>query len=360
MTTTAMTDTTRRGHFLPALVLFLLSPWIAEVLFGATPASNLGGLLVVGPLYGAGALLIRELARRRGWGWTPIILLGAAYAIVEEGFAIQSISNANMFNSGLLGGRFLGVNWVWSEWTIGYHIVWSISIPILLSELLFPAERNQLWLGRISLSLVGLLYLLAAIALCAIFRFAVTPDYRTPTPILIGEGIVIVLLVVLALRWPRGEAPVLTFERTPTAKLHHIPPPWQIGLLALLSAVLWFALLDLPHPLRVGALVLLPMLFDLLWAGGLVALIRRWSSQGQAWSELHQLALILGALLISILWGFFFVTASNRFDRLFLGSASLLTLVLLSLFAIRLQRRDSVVAQVSEEQMRETGRPIIR
>jgi hypothetical protein len=60
----------------------------AEVLFGATPISRIGVLLPVVPLYGDGALLIRELARRRG-GWTRIALLGAAYAIVEEGLVLQ-------------------------------------------------------------------------------------------------------------------------------------------------------------------------------------------------------------------------------------------------------------------------------
>jgi hypothetical protein len=73
----------------PALVLFLLAPLIAEVLFGATPITRIGALIPVVPLYGGGALLIRELARRRGGGWARIALLGAAYAIVEE----ETISN---------------------------------------------------------------------------------------------------------------------------------------------------------------------------------------------------------------------------------------------------------------------------
>lgn len=79
-------------------------PWVAEVLFGATPLSRMGALLVVAPLYGGGAILIRELARRRGTGWGSIFLLGAAYGVIEEGLAIQSIFNPNLFNAGLLGG----------------------------------------------------------------------------------------------------------------------------------------------------------------------------------------------------------------------------------------------------------------
>jgi hypothetical protein len=41
----------------PALVLFLLAPLIAEVLFGATPITRIGAILPVVPLYGGGALL---------------------------------------------------------------------------------------------------------------------------------------------------------------------------------------------------------------------------------------------------------------------------------------------------------------
>lgn len=36
-------------------------------------------------MYGGGALLIRETARRLGRGWPAIIALAAAYALLEEG-----------------------------------------------------------------------------------------------------------------------------------------------------------------------------------------------------------------------------------------------------------------------------------
>src|SRR6187455_1059256 len=110
----------------PAVVLFLLSPLIAEVIFGATTWDHIGSFLVVAPLYGGGALLIREAVRRRGLGWSSIALLGAAYGIIEEGLALQSLFNPAAFNAGAYGGVAFGVNWVWTEWTIGYHMLWSI------------------------------------------------------------------------------------------------------------------------------------------------------------------------------------------------------------------------------------------
>jgi hypothetical protein len=129
-------------------VLLVLSPLIAEFLFGATPISNLDALLPVTAIYGGGAVLIRELARRRGPGFGRIALLGAAYAIVEEGLALQSIFNPGAFNAGLLGGRAFGINWVWSEWTIGYHIVWSISIRFCSLSFCFQTAGHSPGLAK--------------------------------------------------------------------------------------------------------------------------------------------------------------------------------------------------------------------
>jgi hypothetical protein len=86
-------------RYAPVLVLFVLSPLVAEFLFGTTPVSRLGSLLLELPLYGGGAVLIRELARRRGSGWGRIALLGVAYAIILEGFVLQSMFDPALFNT---------------------------------------------------------------------------------------------------------------------------------------------------------------------------------------------------------------------------------------------------------------------
>ena len=328
-------------RYAPVFVLAVLATFIGEVLFGATPISRLGGLVIVTPLYGGGAVLIRELARRRSLGWGRIALMAAAYGIVEEGLALQSMFNPNLFNAGLVGGTILGVNLVWVEWTVGYHIVLSISIPILLTELLFPARRAAPWLGRTGMIVAGVLFTISALALAAIFRFVVAPDFRASPLLLIGAALIAIGLVALALRWPAPQAALTNSER-------NAPSPWLVGLATFVAAAAWFVLLDLPHPLRAGALVLVPMLAELVMASVVAILLQRWSAL-HGWSDLHRLALASGALLVSMLVGFFGVTADNPFDQIGQGIASVVTIVLLAIFAWRLQQRGYIAAQAQRQ-----------
>jgi len=67
-------------------------------------------------------------------------------------------------------------------------------------------------------------------------------------------------------------------------------------------------------------------------------LLRGWSAAGRAWSDLHELALVFGALLSSMLFGYFFVTVGSRVDQVGQGVASVVALLLLALFARRLRK----------------------
>jgi hypothetical protein len=62
------------GKIAPVLVLLVLAPWTGEFLLGSSPLGNLWGLPLILPLYGGGALLIRETVIRTGRGWTAILL----------------------------------------------------------------------------------------------------------------------------------------------------------------------------------------------------------------------------------------------------------------------------------------------
>lgn len=142
---------TERGKAL--WVLALLSPVIAEMLSGSSPPleffSPLGFALMVG-LYGAGVLLVRELSVIWETGWTGIIVMGAAYGILEEGVAVKSFFDPNWMDLGGLGvyGRFLGTNWVWAVWLTIYHAAVSIALPIFMLHLLYPHLKEARLLTR--------------------------------------------------------------------------------------------------------------------------------------------------------------------------------------------------------------------
>src|SRR5256885_16843146 len=101
----------------PLLALVLLSPVIAEMLSGSTPPLewlNPIAVLFLIWLYGAGVLVMRETAVRWKTGWPSILLLGAAYGIIEEGLAVKSLFDPGWMGLGALDwhGRWFDVNWV--------------------------------------------------------------------------------------------------------------------------------------------------------------------------------------------------------------------------------------------------------
>lgn len=197
------------SHLLPVLVLIVLAPTIAEILLGdlLLTATFVPTLLMYLLLYGSGALLIREVARRLRLGWPGIIVLALAYGVVEEGLILQTLFNPHF--PGLAHaeayGRVLGVSWFWMVSVLGMHAVWSITLPILLTERLFPLTAHRPWLGRVGLFLDAIVYLLTGLVMFRFFtaflRFSAAPFA------LLGVALVVVMLVVLALLLlPRGFA----------------------------------------------------------------------------------------------------------------------------------------------------------
>src|SRR5215208_7980839 len=85
----ATTSPARRGwwsRMAPVLLLLVIAPLVAEFLLGDVTLASLPALVLFIPLYGGGALLIREVVRRRGGGWPAIVVFAAAFGVVEEGF----------------------------------------------------------------------------------------------------------------------------------------------------------------------------------------------------------------------------------------------------------------------------------
>lgn len=169
----------------PVLALLLLSPAIPELLTGSTPITT----LVTNPpafavsfgldvgLYGTGALLIREFVAAYRKGWASTLLLGAAYGIGEEGFAVHTFFERSGAPVGTLGvyGHAFGVNWLWALGLTVFHATYSIALPILLVGLWYPRARGARWLDRGAVGLCAGVYL----AVVGLLAFSVG---HGPTP----------------------------------------------------------------------------------------------------------------------------------------------------------------------------------
>src|ERR1700729_2932217 len=91
--TSASTPLQTQRYAGPIWTLLLLAPFLAEVLSGSTRLSYIFVYIPEVMVWGGGALLCRELARRWRAGGTSLLLLGLALSVAEE-FIIQQTSLA--------------------------------------------------------------------------------------------------------------------------------------------------------------------------------------------------------------------------------------------------------------------------
>lgn len=290
---------------LPVITLVLLAPLVAEVLIGDLPFDVTGAVAFVTlmPIYGGGVLLIRELVRRCGRGWPSILLLGIAYGVVEEGLALQGMFSPTIYN-GLgpaWGARLLGVNGVYTEVQLVNHAVWSIAIPILLTELIFPACRRQPYLGRFGLGVTSFVYLLGVGLVALSARTSLDHGYLAPPALLFGALVIVVVLGVVALAvLPRVGYAVNSGGVTTTSS-------WRPFFTAFAGGFFYLAVLVLPGNAHLAFMrtpfVAVPMLAALAVAMGTGLLLTRWT-RTQGVDDRHALATGAGALLgHSLLWG---------------------------------------------------------
>ncbi len=200
----------RKIQFGPVIGLFFAAPLVAEFLLGNLPIKLLPALIVLAPMYGGGAVLIREIVRRSGRGWPSILLLGMAYGIFEEAFVTQSLFNPNYLklNLGLLTPAFipeLGISAWWTLWMLMVHGIWSISTPIALIESCVPDYARTPWLGRVGLCIVAIVFLAGSTA-AALLGYK-TDKFLAGTAQFIGAALVIVVLVILAFLIPVKRGP---------------------------------------------------------------------------------------------------------------------------------------------------------
>jgi hypothetical protein len=283
--------------------LLLLAPIISEVLFGGTRISFLFALIPEIGAWGAGALIIRYVARRLGLRWPGTLLLGIALGVAEE-CIIQQTSLAPL--TGLANaeyGRLWGVNWVYFVWALGYWSVWAVLAPVQLVDLIFPERRNEPWFGvrgiiraAISFSIASFMawFMWTKRARVQVFHM---PPYNPPA---LYIGLALVLIAALA-----GAAIGLPSLRGPrrTSSGRRAPNPMLAGASAFVLGLPWVSLVLLgfgaaPH-VRAGLVIAL----SLAWAALALVLIDRWSSSSD-WYDVHRFAAVSGAIAACMAGGF--------------------------------------------------------
>jgi hypothetical protein len=166
-------------------------------------------------LYGAGVVVMRETAARWKTGWPSILLLGAAYGIIEEGLAVKSFFDPAWMDLGTLGwyGRWLDVNWIWALWLTIYHAVVSIAIPIFLVDWIWPHVQ-----GKPLTSRRGYITAIILLAAATVFMDAALTPYRPSAWHLLGALAAVAFLVWAAKTYAGRLWDRLPSGRTPSPR----------------------------------------------------------------------------------------------------------------------------------------------
>jgi hypothetical protein len=277
----------------PAIALYVLAPLISEFLLGDFPVTKLGIILILAPMYGGGALLIREIARRTGGGWPMMIMLALAYGIFEEAFTTQTLFNPNYLglNLHLLDHAFipaLGMGAWWTVFVLTLHTIWSVSVSIGLAEALVPERATQPWLRTLGLTIVSVLFVAVAIMMT---KFSIKQDHAhfiATKMQFIWSAVFVVVVASAAFFLPKSAA------KDPGQP----PNPWIAGVAALLLTSLFEVT---PAAWGWGAVACYFALYIVA-----IAIFSVWSRR-RGWSSLHRLALAGGAAL-TYAWHAFFQT----------------------------------------------------
>jgi hypothetical protein len=330
---------TGRGSGLAVAVLVFLSPVLTELLAGIVHITNLWLLVPEMAVYGGAALLVREVVRRRQRGWVSIMLLGIAYALVEECVILQTSLTPQFFAAGTGSfGWALGVQWNYLCAMLGYEGVYAIVLPIALTELLFPKRRKELWLDRRGLTIAAAVFVLGAIGVwwlwshVGVRRYGAS-TYQVPVVNIVLAVVVIVLLIAVALF-------VLPIERSRAEARRRAWSPWLLGVIAFIFSFFWWLLVAfayVPAATLQGVSPVVPLCIALVWA--LLAFFSiSHLSHARGWQDRHRLGLIFGAVLASMLGGTLSILAGTSIDKLGKLVFDVIALVLLVRLAWSLRK----------------------
>ena len=266
------------------LLVLCLAPVTAEYLIGyddtlTNPAALIFGVLLFGPIYGAPAVLIREIVRRRQRGWASILLLAAAFGLIQAGLVDQSLFDPDYRDIPYWQSMREPTYLPWAGSSaymvltfVAGHVFGSIAAPIAAAESWWPRRRDEPWLGRAGLTMIAGLWAFGAWFILR-DQFGTT-SFRISPGQFAGTVVAVAILVVLAL-W--GKGPTLRPSGRPA-------PPWWV--VALVTAVL-LAVRSLVPSNWTGTLLAVAAIT--VW----VVLMVAWS-RAPGWSGVHVVGAFIG------------------------------------------------------------------
>ncbi|PLP60209.1 hypothetical protein CYK37_07165 [Mesorhizobium loti] len=270
----------------------LLSPLVGEWLLGNQPITGLGAIVLLAPMYGCGALLVRETSRHLGRGWLTIFLLAAAYALLEEGPIDQMLWNPHYGGIDMAAAYAdthldaFGTSISLIQDVLTLHTIWSIAVPIALIEAFDPTPARP-WLGPFGLAIAAAIFV-AGSAFLTFSQIESEKFIATPSQLAAaGCAIFVLAVAAFAIPAPSHQATVMA------------PSPRTVALASFFLTSLLMArdfIAELTSKWFVVGLWFIPIV-----AG--VVLILQWSRSPQ-WIPAHKTAVAGGALMTYVWVGF--------------------------------------------------------
>lgn len=192
----------------PIAFLVLLTPCVEFLTgsssFGAAvtvPSAAFTFFVLTWPSYAFPVLLIREALVAWNKWMASLLALGIAYGALNEGLLAKTYFVVNP-NSPALGGgvgHWIGVNWPWVTEITLFHMIVSISVPVVLSFLIFPETRHERFLSESTVRLFVALILVEVLGILAI-QSLFSATIRALLPVILLPTGIVLLGIYLARR----------------------------------------------------------------------------------------------------------------------------------------------------------------
>jgi hypothetical protein len=257
--------------------------------------AQIGALFALAPLYGGGAILIREIVRRTGRGWPTFLLLGLAYAFLEEALLTQSLFNPNYLHLRLIDYGFLpalGTALPWAIFVLAIHVCWSLAVPVGLVESAFPDRRTEPWLKLPGLAVVCLFFGAGALFVSR-FSLSQTPFRASSLQILLSSLLIMFAIAAAFFAFRRGEESGTDGGQEPASLIILGIGTFLRGSAFLLANSLGRANLPWQVTASVEAVIIAVLIAFFAWA-----------NRSRAWSSAHSWSAAAGGLLCYVWLGY--------------------------------------------------------